>query len=462
MKNKITSGQFAIKMMIALAISTSVFTGCKKDKDEETTPATVLNFTLTTLSDGTIQVEGTTNQSVTWDSSKTYLVKGFIYVDQGGVLNIQPGTVIKGDKASKGSLIVKRGGKINAIGTAAFPIVFTSSQAIGTRNPGDWGGIIICGNAPINLPGSEGQIEGGPDALYGGTVANDNSGALKYVRIEYAGIPFQPNQEINGLTLGGVGSATEIDYIQISYSGDDAYEMFGGNVNLKHIISFKTVDDDLDTDNGYSGKIQFGVILRDPNIADVSGSNGFESDNDANGSTASPGTKAIFSNISVFGPKQDTSSSVNSNFKRGAHLRRNTQTCIYNSLISGYPVGLLVDGTGTEGNATGDLLQVKNTIIATCNTPLSVASGSTFNISNWFSNAAYGNSIQYDNTGLASAPYASTPNFIPVVGSILLSGADFSSSNLSGFDVVTFRGAFDGNTDWTSGWANWDPQNTDY
>ncbi|MBL0097824.1 MAG: T9SS C-terminal target domain-containing protein, partial [Bacteroidetes bacterium] len=258
MKNKITSGQFAIRMMIAIAISTSVFTGCKKDKDEETTPATVLNFTLTTLSDGTIQVEGTTNQSITWDSSKTYLVKGFVYVDQGGVLNIQPGTVIKGDKASKGSLIIKRGGKINAVGTAAFPIVFTSSQAIGTRNPGDWGGIIICGNSPINLPNSEGQIEGGPDALYGGTVANDNSGALKYVRIEYAGIPFQPNQEINGLTLGGVGSATEIDYIQISYSGDDAYEMFGGNVNLKHIISFKTTDDDLDTDNGYSGKIQFG------------------------------------------------------------------------------------------------------------------------------------------------------------------------------------------------------------
>lgn len=462
MKQKIKTQHFGIRMLIALAVSGSFFTSCKKDKEEETTPSTVLNFTQTTLPDGSIQIEGTTNQTVSWDSSKTYLLKGFVYVDQGGLLNIQPGTVIKGDKASKGSLIIKRGGKINAVGTSLHPIVFTSAQAIGTRNPGDWGGIIVCGKAPINLPGSEGQIEGGPDALYGGSDANDNSGSLKYVRIEYAGIPFQPNQEINGLTLGGVGAGTQIEYIQVSYSGDDAFEMFGGTVHLKHIISFKTTDDDLDTDNGYTGKIQFGVILRDANIADVSGSNGFESDNDANGSAATPSTKAIFSNISVFGPKQDTSSSVNSNFKRGAHLRRNTQTCIYNSLISGYPVGLLVDGTGAEGNATGDLLQVRNTIIATCNTPLSVASGSTFNISTWFNNASYGNSIQFDNTGLASAPYASTPNFIPVAGSSLLTGADFSSSNLSGLDAVSFRGAFDSSNDWTGGWANWDPQNTDY
>lgn len=447
---------------LVLVLSATLLTGCKKDDDKTETPSTGgVNFTLTTLPDGTIQVEGSTNQAVTFSSSKDYLLKGFVYVEDGGNLTIEPGTIVKGDKASKGTLIVKRGGKINAAGTASNPIIFTSNEAPGSRNPGDWGGLIICGKAPINLAGGEGQIEGGPDALYGGTNATDNSGVLKYVRIEYAGIPFQPNQEINGLTLGGVGNGTTVDYVQVSFCGDDSYEMFGGTVNLKHIISFKTTDDDLDTDNGYVGKVQFAVVLRDANIGDVSGSNGFESDNDANGSTLTPQTRAIFSNISIFGPKQDTGSVVNSNFKRGAHLRRNTSTCIYNSLIAGYPVGLLVDGSSTEGNAANDALQVRNTIIAACNTPLAVGSGSGYDIAAWFNNPAYGNSIQYSSLGLAAAPYSATPDFLPAAGSALLSGADFNAANLSGLEVVTYRGAF-GTTNWTSGWANWEPQNTVY
>jgi hypothetical protein len=449
-------------LIVFTALTLTLLSACKKDENnDDSTSGNVVNFTVTTLPDGTLQIEGNSNQNYTFDSSKTYLLKGFVYVEEGATLTVQPGTVIKGDKTTKGTLIIKRGGKILANGTSANPIVFTSAEAIGTRNPGDWGGIIICGKAPINLPGGEGQIEGGPDALYGGTNSSDNSGVLQYVRIEYAGIPFQPNQEINGLTLGGVGSGTLIDYIQISFCGDDSYEMFGGNVNLNHIISYKTTDDDFDTDNGFTGKIQFGVILRDANIADVSGSNGFESDNDAAGSTVTPITKAIYSNISVFGPKQDTSSSVNSNFKRGAHLRRNTQTCIYNSLISGYPVGLLIDGTNCENNASASDLQFKNNIIASCNTPLAVASGSTFNISTWFNDITFGNSIQYTNANLTSDPYATTPNFLPLPGSTLLSGADFTGMNLSGFQQVTYRGAF-GTTNWTQGWSNWDPQNTVY
>lgn len=449
-------------LIVFSVLTLTLLSACKKDDDkDDSISGNVVNFTITTLPDGTVQLEGNSNQNYTFDSSKTYLLKGFVYVEEGATLTVQPGTVIKGDKTTKGTLIIKRGGKILANGTSANPIVFTSAEAIGTRNPGDWGGIIICGKAPINLPGGEGQIEGGPDALYGGTNSTDNSGVLQYVRIEYAGIPFQPNQEINGLTLGGVGSGTLIDYIQISYCGDDSYEMFGGNVNLNHIISYKTTDDDFDTDNGYTGKIQFGVILRDANIADVSGSNGFESDNDAAGSTVTPITKAIYSNISVFGPKQDTGFAVNSNFKRGAHLRRNTQTCIYNSLISGYPVGLLIDGTNCENSASAYDLQFKNNIIASCNTPLAVASGSTFNISTWFNDVTFGNSIQYTNTNLTSDPYGTTPDFLPVAGSLLLSGADFSSMNLSGFQQVTYRGAF-GTTNWTQGWANWNPQNTAY
>lgn len=458
--NRLLFNKNLIFLMVSVLIG---FSSCKKDDDDKTTtPDTALNFNINTASDGTIEIDGTTNQVYNFEANKKYLLKGFVYVEDGGVLNIPAGTIIKGDKTTKGSLIIKRGGKIYADGTASSPIVFTSAQAAGSRNPGDWGGLIICGKAPINLAGGEGQIEGGPDALYGGTDAADNSGRLQYVRIEYAGIAFQPNQEINGLTLGGVGSGTLINNIQVSYCGDDSFEMFGGTVNLKNIIAYKGTDDDFDTDNGYAGKVQFGLVLRDINIADVSGSNGFESDNDATGSGNSPVTKSVFSNISLYGPKSDTNAVVNSNYKRGAHLRRNTQTSIYNSVIAGYPVGLLIDGSSTEGNANAGALEIKNTIISGCNKPLDVASGSTFDINSWFNNAALGNSIQYDNSNLAIDPFnQSTPDFMPAGGSVLLSGADFSSSRLAGLEIVDYRGAF-GSVNWTSGWANWNPQNTAY
>lgn len=442
------------KIALGVLIISATFVSCKKDsEDEQPTPDQTSNV---------IEVTDSITSNTTWVASKKYILKGFVYVTNGATLTIEAGTIIKGDKATKGTLIIKRGAKIKANGTASQPIVFTSAQDKGSRAPGDWGGVVICGNAPVNLAGGEGLIEGGPIAYYGGTNPTDNSGNLNYVRIEFGGIALQPNQEINALTLGGVGSNTVIDHIQVSYSGDDAFEMFGGTVSLKNLITYKTADDDLDTDNGYLGKIQYAVILRDPNVADVSGSNGFESDNDAAGTGNTPITNAVFSNISIFGPKSDTSSAVNGNFKRGAHLRRNTKTCIYNSLISGYPVGLLVDGSLAEANATAYELQVRNTIISGCNTPLAVASGSTFDISAWFNTSSFGNSIQYDNSNLAIDPLNQTnPNFLPKSGSPLLTGADFSSPNLAGMDVVTYRGAFN-TTNWTSGWSNFNPQNTDY
>jgi len=440
-------------LSIAVIATSTVFTGCKKDSEETTTP---------TPTGQEITVQDSITANTTWTANNKYILNGFVYVTNGATLTIEAGTIIKGDKTSKGTLIIKRGAKIMATGTASNPIVFTSAQAKGSRAPGDWGGVIVCGKAPVNLAGGEGLIEGGPDAYYGGTDAADNSGKIQYVRIEFAGVALQPNQEINGLTLGGVGNGTTIDHVQVSYGGDDAFEMFGGTVNMNHLVTFKTTDDDLDTDNGFSGKVQFAVILRDPNIADVSGSNAFESDNDASGTTATPYTNPVFCNISVFGPKSDTANTVNGNFKRGAHIRRSSKACIYNSLISGFPVGLLVDGTNSETNATNDALQIRNTIISGCNTPLAVASGSTFDIATWFNNAAYGNSIQYANSNLANDPYNLTnPDFLPKTGSPLLTGADFSASNLSGLTNTTYRGAFN-TTNWTSGWANFDPQNTDY
>ena len=437
------------------AASAITITGCKDDDDDD-------DNTNTGPTGSTIEVIGDITANVTWTANNKYILKGFVYVKDGAVVTIEPGTIIKGEKSSKGTLIVERGAQLLAVGTAQKPIVFTSNEAAGSRAYGDWGGIIICGRAPINLPGGVGTVEGGTNALYGGTNPADNSGKLQYVRIEFCGIAFQPNQEINGLTLGGVGSGTEISYVQISYSGDDSFEFFGGSVNAKNIVAFRGWDDDFDSDNGHSGKIQFAVALRDKDIADQSGSNGFESDNDASGTTASPITKTIFSNVSVFGPLETSSTTVHTQFKRAAHLRRNTQTCIYNSVIAGFPTGLFIDGSLSETNAAASDLQFRNNVIAGCTDP--VLASASFDILAWFDTPGWGNSILANSSDIQCGyPFNLTnPVFVPQASSPLLTGADFTNSNLQGFfNAVTYKGAF-GSTDWTDEWCNFDPQNTAY
>jgi PKD repeat protein len=401
-------------------------------------------------------------------NDSVYILTGFVYVEDGAILNIEAGTIIRGDKDTKGTLVVTRGSKINAIGTVDQPIVFTSNQPAGSRNYGDWGGVIILGKAPINVPGGTSVIEGGVDtpegdAVYGGVDPNDNSGNMTYVRIEYPGIAFVPGNEINGLTCGGVGAGTILDHIMVSRSGDDAFEFFGGTVNAKYLIAHNTYDDDFDTDFGYSGKIQFGLIKRDPNFADVSGSNGFESDNDATGSTNAPQTNPTFSNITVVGPIQTEGDVINVNYKRGAHLRRNTSTDIFNSVIVGYPSGVMIDGALCEASATANNLKVRNTIIAGHNNDFEVAAGSVFDANAWFTTGAYANTILGTSSEVmfTDAYNITSPNFLPIVGSPLLSGAAFLDAELIGLTATNYVGAF-GAIDWTSCWANWDPQNTNY
>ncbi|HAE67255.1 MAG TPA: hypothetical protein DCG77_08635, partial [Sphingobacterium sp.] len=271
-----------------------------------------------------IEISGEITSNTTWTSDKIYVLKGFVYVSNGATLTIQPGTIIKGDKATKGTLTITRGAKINAVGTVDKPIVFTSGLTSGARSHGDWGGVIILGKAPVNQ-GNDVKIEGGLTAptgkddknyiYYGGTDAADNSGTLKYVRIEFGGIPFSPDNEINGLTLGGVGSGTTLDYIQVYRSGDDAFEWFGGTVNAKHLLAIGTWDDDFDTDFGYSGNVQFAVAQRANAAADVSQSNGFESDNNGSGTDQTPKTSAVFSNVSIIGPISKDGFSPNANFQ---------------------------------------------------------------------------------------------------------------------------------------------------
>lgn len=396
----------------------------------------------------TTTISGDITSNATWTKNNVYLLSGFVYVKNNATLTIEAGTIIRGDKSTKGSLIITRGSKIIASGNSTEPIVFTSNESAGSRNYGDWGGLIILGKAKINPAGGTTAIEGGVDnangdGQYGGTDDNDNSGKLEYVRIEFPGIAFQPNSEINGLTLGGVGSGTTIEHVQVSYSGDDSYEWFGGSVNARWLIAHRGWDDDFDTDFGYSGKVQFAVALRDSTVADQSGSNGFESDNDGIGSTNSPFTSALFSNVTIIGPMVNSSTTINSNFKRALHIRRNSRESVYNSIFCGYPVGFYLDGGNTLDNLNNNDLQFENNVFAQCtktgDTVRTASKDPNFNIITWL--GSKNNSIlsTVGELNLTDPNNYDKPNFLPKKGSALLNGASFANPRLGGFTGIVLN-----------------------
>lgn len=435
--------------------------------------------------------------TLTLDASQKYLIKGIVTVESGSVLTIPAGTVLFGEKKSKGTLIVKPGAQIIAEGTAEKPIVFTSNQAAGEREQGDWGGLIILGKANCNQ--NNPAIEGVSPAVNYGTFnssANDadNSGILKYVRIEYAGIALTPNNETNSLTLGAVGSGTTVEYVQVTYGGDDGFEWFGGTVNCKHLVSYGSWDDDYDVDFGYSGKVQFALAVRDPFNADQSGSNGFEVDNDGSGTNATPKTAAVFSNVTLLGPSFDSSKSISGNNKHGMHLRRNSEVSIFNSVIAGYPIGLNMDGSATLANYTGGNAVLDNNILVSAGANRSApspfvsgTSASTAVADYWKTTKsnlvftahspvagtpAYSKGLAdaginpalfmgYNSTAGVSGTYPKNPDFATFTG-LTQSGAAFTDAKLgSQFSSVSYRGAF-GGTDWTDSWSNFNPQNEAY
>jgi hypothetical protein len=315
-----------MKNLIFGLLTISLFS-CTKDLGGDGGPINIPSSTVIT---------GSINATTTLTSDKVWTLKGYVYVTEGASLIIQPGTVIKSDIAEKGALCIERGAKIIAEGTPSKPIVFTSGQPDGQKSPGDWGGIVILGRAKTNRI-SEPTIEGGIGRPYGGTNNEDNSGVLKYVRIEYAGIAALPNSEINALTLGGVGKGTTIEYVQTIYANDDAFEFFGGTVSPKYLYAFATADDDYDFDFGYTGEVSFGISKREPLFVDNGDAgNGVECDNDGTGSQAQPFTHPKLNNMILIGPFDITSLS---NHNLGLRWRRATQFSISNSKILGYQKG---------------------------------------------------------------------------------------------------------------------------
>lgn len=289
------------------------------------------------LAGGEIRISGSIVEPTYWTKDQQYLLEGVVFVEAGATLSIEPGTVIRGSAGS--SLVVTRDSKIFARGTADEPIVFTSAQSEGLRNRGDWGGVVLLGNAPINRGSAhiEGIPEEDPRGRFGGNNTKHNCGVLEYVRIEFAGYEIGANNELNGLTLGGCSDASIIRYIQVHRGLDDGIEVFGGNVDLSHVVITGAKDDSFDWDMGWRGRVQFMVVQQHPDVGD----NAFEGDNWKSQPDAEPRSAPVFYNMTLVGSR---------NFEqdqRAMTLRRGTGGIFRNAIITGFPLET-VDIRGVE------------------------------------------------------------------------------------------------------------------
>jgi len=430
-------------------------------------------------------------------ADNVYQMVNTVKVGPGSVLRIEPGTIIYGNKNGvRSCLQIERNGKIYAPGTPSAPIIFTSSKPQGQKAPGDWGGILLLGNATINSAGGTATIEGGTNGTYGGANDADSSGVMTYVRIEYGGLAFSVDNEINGLTFGGVGNRTVVNHIQVSYNNDDSYEFFGGTVNTHHLIALATIDDDFDTDNGYRGRGQFFFALRDSLWSDLSpssSSEGFEADNDATGSANAPLSRPILSNYTMVGPYRDTATAEwGQDFVRGGRLRRNTLYGIFNTVISGWQTAFAVDGNGTASDGLGldDYIKganacpapadfrIRNTAVTGKRAQSEIrGTGATAqaDADAWFNCSGLGNQRVGNHSDMqlraVNQNNLNDPDPRPLPTSPAATGTDYSDALLAAannfsFTSVGYKGAFDPSTardaQWDKPWSNYNPQQTSY
>ena len=273
-------------------------------------------------------VKGSFTADVEFEADNDYVLHGAVFIEEPAILEIEAGTTIYGDSTSNGTLIIARGAEIHAHGTADAPIVMTSDQAEGERARGDWGGLIINGYAPLNIEGGEAEGEG-DTGTYGGDDPDDSSGILEYVRVEFAGTEFSPDNELNGIAFQGVGSGTEVDHIMVKYNKDDGVEFFGGTVEAKHVICFGIADDSFDWTDGWTGKGQFWLAIQSGDDAD----NGFESDNNGDNNNLTPRSNPTIYNVTLIGDP-DTDEGDESDI--GMLLREGTAGTIRNFIITGF------------------------------------------------------------------------------------------------------------------------------
>ncbi|MEO7456203.1 MAG: fibronectin type III domain-containing protein [Gemmatimonadaceae bacterium] len=425
--------------------------------------------TTTTLPFGNVTAVINTDitASRTLYADTAYTLSGFVHVANGATLTIQAGTTIKGDFSVLGStLMIMRGAKIQAVGTADAPIVFTSSRAVGQRQPGDWGGLVIVGNAPNNRTGAvavEGTgtdgtaVVGGKNytVIYnGGNTATDNSGTLSYVRVEFAGFAPLQDQEFNSFTFAAVGSGTRASFLESLAGLDDSFEFFGGGFDLDHLVAFETADDVLDMSEGFSGRIQFVVAQATVQLVPRTGAGfysvdleGIENDG-CNGTgcdlgfNSAPFTVPLVANFTLIGCGQ--ASCVGASGGHGMMLRRGTGGYYVNGVLARWPTDAISlrdaatfdrAGAVTSPSASADL-QVRNVVAVETNSLMFQNPSATQFALDLTSNALT----------LSTATAASMFAAIPAVGAAPtgISAFDFTptaGSAIASGGLATFTGA---------------------
>jgi hypothetical protein len=388
---------------------------------------------------------GSIRGEVTWTADRHWVLRGAVFVEEGATLNIQAGTRVVGEAGSAGTLVVMRGGRLNAIGTAQAPIVFTSDQAPGTRGRGDWGGIIINGRAPVNVPGGVAEGEG-DTGIYGGDDPNDNSGSLRYVRVEFAGTEFSPDNELNGIAFQGVGRGGSYEYIQVHMNKDDGLEWFGGSADIKYALVSNAADDSFDWTFGWNGRGQFLAVVQRGDDADT----GIEADNNEFNNELLPRSSPTLYNMTLCG---DPTTRFGADSTRGVLLRRGTAGELRNFIVRGFKgVGLEVNGGSTIAQATQGHLRLSHWIIygnlaghAHAAT-LPLITGGTFPEMRLGEDAGIGDCFNLD-----------APDFQPTGVATLAGGqmAPAQPPNDGFFEPVTFVGAFPPKpaASWADGWT---------
>ncbi|MBZ4033320.1 hypothetical protein K6T82_00975 [Flavobacterium sp. 17A] len=324
-------------------------------------------------------IAGTIDKDTRLVKRNTYQLVGVVYVTNNATLTIEPGTVIRGDDKTCGTLVITNGAKILAEGLETDPIVFTSNKEKNIRKPGDWGGIIVLGKAPINSLGGVHTLPFDLEANlnhYGGQDAEDNSGILKFVRIEYAGRKLSSTKELNGLSLAGVGRKTILSNIQISFSNDDSFECYGGDLNMTNLISYRTTDDDFDFTQGAQINISNSIAIRHPFSSDISGSRCFEVDSYekvANTDMNKKMTKINANNITLINLEENNQGLV----RESIFIKENTYFSLNNSIISGFAPFVLLEGAIGNGDVNLSKMSFKNTIVNNCNGGITSESASS-------------------------------------------------------------------------------------
>lgn len=354
-------------------------------------------------------IAGTINKDTKLLKRNTYQLVGVVYVTNNATLTIEPGTVIRGDDKTCGTLVITNGSKIMAEGLETDPIIFTSNKEKTERRPGDWGGIIVLGKAPINTLGGLHTLPFDLEPLlnhYGGPDAEDNSGILKYIRIEYAGRKLSALKELNGLSLAGVGRKTVLNNIQISYSNDDSFECYGGDLNLTNLISYRTTDDDFDFTQGAQINISNSIAIRHPFSSDVSGSRCFEVDSYdkiQNTDMSKKLTHINASNITLVNLEENNQGLV----RESIYIKENTFFNLTNSIVSGFSPFVLLEENIGNGTVNLSKITFKSIIANNCNGGVtSESSGTNASLQNWYDQPEF--AIEYSK--LKNSELFTTPN----------------------------------------------------